>query len=117
MIRKFLCALDTIPDGGSKGATLMVSGDERDIFLVRCGEHVFAYLNSCPHTGATLNFQPDQFMSFDNGYIQCSIHGAQFRIYDGYCVYGPCLGFSLQRIDVEVNCGAVIASAPDCNQE
>jgi len=110
MSRQLLCALDAIPDGGSKGATLAESGRERDIFMVRRGAHVFAYENSCPHTGATLNFQPDQFMSFDNYYIQCSIHGAQFRIYDGYCVYGPCRGSALRRIEVEVSAGEVFAT-------
>lgn len=117
--QQFLCALDAIPDGGSKGATLRTSsepGSERDIFLVRRGERVFAYVNSCPHTGATLNFQPDQFMSFDYFYIQCSIHGAQFRVHDGYCVYGPCRGFSLQQIDVEVNAGSVFAGQTDSGQ-
>lgn len=109
MLRQFLCALDAIPDGGSKGASLRAAGVERDIFMVRRGDRVFAYVNSCPHTGATLNFQPDQFMSFDNYYIQCSIHAAQFRIHDGYCIYGPCLGFSLQRVAVEVSDGAVYA--------
>ena len=107
--RQFICALDAIPDGGSKGVTLGKPGGECDIFLVRRGARVFAYVNSCPHTGATLNFQPDQFMSFDNFYIQCSIHGAQFRIDDGYCVYGPCRGSSLRHIDIEVNDGEVFA--------
>ncbi len=105
--RQFICAFDAIPDGGSKGTFLSAPGGERDIFLVRRGARVFAYVNSCPHTGATLNFQPDQFMSFDNFYIQCSIHGAQFRIDDGYCVYGSCRGSSLRRIDIEVNDGGV----------
>lgn len=107
--RQYICAFDAIPDGGSKGAIFSDSGGEHDILLVRRGARVFAYVNSCPHTGATLNFQPDQFMSFDNFYIQCSIHGAQFRIDDGYCVYGPCRGFSLGRIDIEVNDGGVFA--------
>ncbi len=111
MTRQYLCALDAIPEGGSKSAKLSVAGVERDIFLVRRGACVFAYLNSCPHTGATLNFEPDQFMSFDNYYIQCSIHGAQFRIHDGYCVYGPCLGFSLQRVEVEISGGAVLGGS------
>lgn len=110
LCRESLCALDAIPDGGSKGMTLNLSGCERDIFIVRRGERVFAYVNACPHTGATLNFQPDQFMSFDNDYIQCSIHGAQFRIHDGYCVYGPCRGLSLQRIDVQASAGVVFAT-------
>ena len=101
--RQYLCAFDAIPDGGSKGALLSGPDGEHGIFLVRRGMRVFAYINSCPHTGATLNFQPDQFMSFDNFYIQCSIHSAQFRIDDGYCVYGPCRGSSLGHIDIEVN--------------
>jgi len=108
-----ICALDAIPDGGSKSALLILMGVERDIFLVRRGEHVFAYVNSCPHMGVTLNFQPDQFMSFDNYYIQCAFHGAQFRVHDGYCVYGPCQGRSLQRIEVEVVNGLVSVGRSD----
>ena len=38
---------------------------------------------------------------------------AQFRIHDGYCVYGPCVGMSLQRVGVEVSDGAVTALYTD----
>lgn len=109
MSEQRLCALQDVADGCSKG----IPAGERELFLVRRGEHVFVYENSCPHTGATLNWQPDEFMSFDGMYIQCSIHGAQFRIYDGYCVYGPCAGQSLRRVAAEIRDGDVFIQPRD----
>ena len=108
-----LCALDTIPNGACKGLTLTEAAGEREIFIVRRGDKVFAYVNSCPHTGVTLNWKPDEFLSFDRVYIQCSIHGAQFRISDGYCVYGPCAAQSLQSVSVEIIDGMIVVSPRD----
>jgi len=51
-----------------------------------------AYKNSCPHTGAPLNWTPDQFLTRAGLYIQCSIHGAMFKIETGECFAGPCSG-------------------------
>lgn len=113
MNERRLCALREIADGHSKGVTLVTSSGERELFLVRRGEHVFVYVNACPHTGVTLNWQPDQFMSFDGVYIQCSIHGAQFRVYDGYCVYGPCRGQSLRSVAAEIRDGDVVVLLDD----
>jgi len=113
MNERHLCTLQEIADGRSKGATCTTTRGERELILVRRGEQVFVYENSCPHTGATLNWQPDEFMSFDGMFIQCSIHGAQFRIYDGYCVWGPCRGQSLRRVAAEVRNGEVIVQLQD----
>lgn len=113
MIPQYLCALSDIPDGCSKGATCATACGKRELILVRRSEKIFVYVNSCPHTGATLNWQPDEFMSFDGFYIQCSIHGAQFRVYDGYCVYGPCAGQSLRRVAAEINNGDVFIALED----
>ena len=73
------------------------AGDGRalDGFLVRHGGRVLAYVDSCPHTGAPLNWEPDRFLDIDQRYIQCATHGALFRIDDGLCVQGPCAGQSL----------------------
>ncbi len=84
-----------------------VNGQHRSVFAVRLGESVFAYRNSCPHTGIALNWREDQFLSFDGCYIQCSMHFAQFYIHDGYCFYGPCAGRSLMRETVEIRDGVI----------
>lgn len=98
--------LDAIPEPGSKG---YARGDERSaaFFVVRKAGRVFAYLNRCPHTGAPLEWQPDQFLDMDDGFIQCALHGALFRVADGFCLRGPCAGQSLRPLPLEVADGRV----------
>lgn len=62
-------------------------------FLLREQDRTLrAYKNSCPHTGAPLNWTPDQFLTTNGRYIQCSIHGAMFVTETGECFAGPCSG-------------------------
>ena len=68
-------------------------------FAVNRGEETVAYRNECPHTGAPLNWQENQFLDLSKTEIQCALHGARFRIADGICVHGPCLGQALKKID------------------
>ncbi|MBI3454040.1 MAG: Rieske (2Fe-2S) protein [Rhodospirillales bacterium] len=107
-----LCRVDEIADPGAKGFTLDdPAGDplrRREIFVVRRGSHVYAYINSCPHVGTPLDWRPDQFLSPDRDLIQCATHGARFEIASGYCVAGPCKGKSLTPVAVTVEGGAVI---------
>lgn len=95
-----LCTLDSIPDGSAKGFELDA---DTPILVVRQGEQAWAYINRCPHIGVQLNWMPDQFMSLDNATLQCSMHGAQFRVEDGFCIYGPCIGRSLQPLPLQIN--------------
>ena len=69
-------------------------------FVVRHGGLVRAFLNQCPHTGAPLNWNPDDFFSADGRWIQCSLHGALFDPDDGRCVAGPCTGERLQALPI-----------------
>lgn len=39
-----------------------------------------------------------RFLDEDQRLIQCSTHGALFRIGDGYCVGGPCAGDRLTPV-------------------
>lgn len=103
-----VCRLDEIKDPGSRGFDHpKVSMSGAAYFVVHKHGEVFAYVNRCPHTGAPLEWQPDQFLDFDDSFIQCAIHGALFRVKDGYCLRGPCAGASLQRLAVEVIDGVV----------
>jgi len=69
-------------------------------FVVRKHGEIHAYLNRCPHTGAPLEWMPDQFLDIDKGFIECALHGALFRTDSGYCLRGPCAGQSLSALDV-----------------
>jgi nitrite reductase/ring-hydroxylating ferredoxin subunit len=101
----FLCRLDEIDDPGSKGFEEIAG--EKPFFIVRRGDEVFAYRNSCPHYGAPLDWRPDAFLSYEKDLILCSMHSALFNIDDGVCVDGPCPGQALEPLDVEILDGGI----------
>ena len=103
---KTLCALADIADPGGKGFVLE---DGRRIFVIRRGADLHAYVNACPHQGVPLDWRPDVFLNLDKSVIQCSTHGAQFRIEDGECLAGPCLGSALRPVPVGLSGGMVVA--------
>ncbi len=98
--RIVLCRLDELPESGSRGFSLQTDAGTVDLFVVRRGGRVFAYLNSCPHTGAPLDWVPDRFLNPDGDHIQCATHDALFRIEDGHCIAGPCAGAHLSPLRV-----------------
>jgi nitrite reductase/ring-hydroxylating ferredoxin subunit len=97
-----LCVFAELQDPGSKGITIECDARSFDLFVVRQGGEVRAYLNSCPHTGGPLDWVPDQFLSIDRRHIQCATHDALFRWEDGVCLAGPCTGDVLTAIPVVV---------------
>jgi nitrite reductase/ring-hydroxylating ferredoxin subunit len=103
-----ICKLDELQDPDSRGLTLSLNEQLYDVFIVRQGQQVFAYLNRCPHTGGPLDWVPDQFLSLDKNYIQCATHDALFRFNDGYCVAGPCAGDRLTAVPVVIDSGEII---------
>lgn len=103
----YLFHLDQLSDPGSRAFSLSLQGTEIEGFVVRQGEHVNAFINSCPHTGASLNWNPHQFLDVDGEFIQCSLHGALFRPNDGLCVRGPCVGQSLEALEVTLEKGVI----------
>ncbi len=105
-----LCQLAQIPDPGAKGFYLEEL--DLDLFVVRRGGTVRAYRNSCPHTGAPMEWMPDQFLNLDGNLIQCGIHAALFEIHDGRCIAGPCVGQFLHSLALEIRDGAVILTQP-----
>ncbi len=108
--KQALCALGDIADDGSggSGGFFTDSTDGRLLYMViRKGAKVFVYENACPHTGLPLDFKPGRFLTPDGGLIQCSNHGAKFRIHDGVCVSGPCEGESLTPVAAEIRDGRV----------
>ncbi len=100
-----LCRLDDIPDPGGKG---FAPPDRSRFFVVRVGGAVWGYVNSCPHQGVNLDWNPDRFLTYDKHLIQCATHGARFVIETGRCIAGPCRGRALTPVAVRIVNGAVV---------
>lgn len=103
---QLLYRFDAIADGTSKEVPL--NDGRTSICLVRKNETVYAYINSCPHTGSPLNWTGDQFLTRDGDLIQCALHGALFRIADGLCVWGPCLHQRLTAVPTVIRDGDIL---------
>jgi len=106
-----LCDLDQVEDGGSNGFFAERGGVMKSYIVVRRDGEVFVYINSCPHVGSPLDFQPGKFLNPDGTHILCSTHGALFRIEDGACISGPCADKGLTPVVVRVRNGGVYLSA------
>jgi len=99
---KILCKTSEIEDPGSKGFELKIKRKTQAIFVVHKDGEFFAYYNDCPHTGATLEWQEDQFLDLDKALIQCTTHDALFLIDSGECIAGPCVGDALKSLPLSV---------------
>jgi nitrite reductase/ring-hydroxylating ferredoxin subunit len=100
-----LCRLEDIPDGSGpdgdgRGFWFGEDTARFGIFLIRRGDAVYAYENSCPHRFTPLDWRPDRFLDRDGSHILCATHGALFRVEDGFCLSGPCVGASLRRVAI-----------------
>ena len=102
-----LCKLDDLPDNDAKGIVAVVEEKQRNIFVARKGEQVFAYINWCPHNQVLIDQIPNKFFNADKTFIQCSKHGAMFQVEDGLCVEGPCEGESLKALKTTIEDGVV----------
>lgn len=109
-----LCAFDVLADPGAKGFS-PDPGEEGTAagFVVRKGRRAFAYWNRCPHTGAPLEWVPDQFLDHEHRFIQCSLHGPLFRIETGQCLHGPCVGQALQALALRIRRGVLYVEVPE----
>ncbi len=103
-----LCRLEDVAVPGSKAFTLGEVDERREIFVVRDATGVYAYDNSCPHTGGLLDWVPGQFLTLDKKLVQCATHGALFRIGDGHCIHGPCVGARLESVRIAVTGNAIV---------
>lgn len=103
-----LCRLSDLADPGSAGFVVERDGERLAVLVVRQGDSVFAYVNSCPHLGVPLDFQPGRFLDLEGRHILCSTHGALFRVADGRCLAGLCSGKSLKPFDITQTDGWIL---------
>ncbi|MEI9947627.1 MAG: Rieske 2Fe-2S domain-containing protein [Pseudomonadota bacterium] len=71
--------------------------------LCHASAGLVAYLNRCPHWSVDLDLGDGRFYAEDIDRIYCKNHGALFRVQDGRCDHGPCLGKSLVPFAVELD--------------
>ncbi len=102
------------------GAASVLCGDglrQLDVIVVRNGGHIRAYLNACPHAGTPLDAFPGRLLDrADSSQMICATHGARFRIEDGLCVKGPCIGKTLPPLAVEIVDGWVVLARKPAGQ-
>ena len=108
-----LCTVVDIPLDGARGYTIDINAGPVAVFVVRKGDAIHAYINRCPHMGTSLDWQPDKFLDSSNSLIQCSTHGALFRIEDGLCIHGPCINQSLTGLRTEIRENNIMAYLPN----
>ena len=97
----FLCHNKDIAELQTREFSVETDQGQLELFIVRQDNNVHAYQNHCPHLGIPLNWQPDKFLCLEGIHIQCSTHGALFKVDDGYCIVGPCAGQSLTALTLE----------------
>ncbi len=101
-LRVLVCEVARLDDPGSFGFSVDYNGEQIEGFVVQSDAQYFAYRNSCPHTGAPLDWVEHQFLDVEGALIQCAVHDARFLIESGECVSGPCPGECLESLPIEV---------------
>jgi nitrite reductase/ring-hydroxylating ferredoxin subunit len=99
-----LCSLGEVPDGGAR----VIDRAVQPVILVRRGEHVWGYVNRCPHFSVPLDFDAGQVSCYRAQVLMCAHHSALFRFEDGRCIEGPCTGSALEAVDVRVDAGQFV---------
>lgn len=92
-----------IPEESHESQSLGYSVENMDgtpFFVIFRNKKLGAYVNSCPHTGAPLEWQKNQFLDLEKNFIECSLHGALFEIDSGLCIHGPCEGDNLISLPI-----------------
>lgn len=69
-------------------------------FVLRWGEALYAFANSCPHWSVDLDYGTGDFYDAALDRIVCRNHGALFHPQTGFCEWGPCTGHSLERFEL-----------------
>ena len=105
-----LSPLDLIADGAARNFVVQLRAGRFHGFVVRRSDAVHGYVDRCPHAQMPLTQQLDDYLTPSGDLIACSWHGALFRIEDGLCVGGPCVGQRLTSWPVTVVGGRIVTA-------
>ena len=103
-----LCRLDEIDR--AKGFRFREGDAAFYGMVLRDGDQVRGFVDSCPHTGQPLSLFGDRYFTREGDLLLCTGHGALFRPDTGECVAGPCLGRALTRWPVIVRDGEAVVA-------
>jgi nitrite reductase/ring-hydroxylating ferredoxin subunit len=81
-------------------------------FVLRWGEGVYAFANSCPHWSVDLDYGMGDFFDPALDRVVCKNHGALFHPQTGFCEWGPCTGHSLERFELSSDGDDVLVRIP-----
>jgi nitrite reductase/ring-hydroxylating ferredoxin subunit len=103
-----VCESASLIEGGKAKRFAIASGDlPVACFAIRFDGKVHGYVNSCPHRGTELDWNPGEIFDESGLYLVCATHGAMFDPETGECVSGPCRGAALHRVDMDEQNGVV----------
>ena len=97
------CRLDEVADGTAK--RVMVG--QRPIALVRCGERVYACIDSCPHKGGYLS---EGWVSTRRQEVICPWHRFRFRLESGESATNPEL--VVETFPARIEDGHIVVDLP-----
>lgn len=106
-MRKVLCDLAAVPEGGATAAQVESSTGGFSLVLTRVGGVVRAFHNECPHAARRLDWSPGRFL-IEGRMLICAAHGACFDLASGACIGGPCHGAGLKPVTITIEDGQVV---------
>jgi len=111
--RKIVAGVGELEPGCSKKFVLRCADRAVEAMLINYEGHLYAYTNRCRHVALSLDWVENQFFTADGRFLLCANHGALYEPKSGECVWGPCVGASLQRVALEVKGKKVYAHCPE----
>lgn len=111
-----VCAFEDLDDPGCYEFRIGEGDWPFKGFVVRQGQHVYAYQNYCRHVGHPLNWKPNDFLTADGSEILCASHGARYSITSGIGTSALCKGKALRKVDVWIKEGLVFVRGPTHHQ-
>jgi nitrite reductase/ring-hydroxylating ferredoxin subunit len=111
-LRQLIATVGELAHGASKKFTIRRGEFASEALLINYQGELLAFVNRCPHVGIALDWVDNQFFTVDQRYLMCANHGAVFEPATGECVWGPCVGAALQKLQVEIEGRKVFARLP-----
>lgn len=104
-----LAKIKDISEGQWYEFNLQTEGGLFSLMLKQKGKTYIGFKNNCPHQGRRMNYSLGKFLTTQEGNIVCPAHGAVFNPDDGLCINGPCLGQSLEPVQIQLNDESIFA--------
>ncbi len=115
--RTLIADVGDLAHGASKKFMFRRGDFDTEALLVNFQGNLFAYVNRCPHVGISLDWVDNQFFTVDRRYLMCANHGAVFEPPTGECIWGPCVGAALEKLELEIEGKKVFARLPGENDK